>query len=194
MRTYMRTLEQRIAILESLLLEENSGIFYHGNTLKGFGTSKKGIHVGTELAATEALEARIGVPAKGHWDGTRVYSKTKLAGRKTLAKIQREERRYVGTGYNCGIDVPEEDYFVTEREKVPTYSDGTPINVNCKPCVFKVIIIGRMKNDLGSLISDEKANMLIKRSKNAGYYYINDGEDSGSVSACVPDKSFLKII
>jgi hypothetical protein len=28
----------------------------------------------------------------------------------------------------------------------------------------------------------------------SGYYYINDGEDYGSISAVVPDKTFLKIL
>lgn len=56
--------------IRELILESMNDVFYHGSTDKGFH-GKKGIHVGTKLAATQALEARIGVPAEGEWDGTR---------------------------------------------------------------------------------------------------------------------------
>lgn len=45
--------------------------------------------------------------------------------------------------------------------------------------------------------SDSMANGLIKRQLNkgvavSGYYYENIGEDSGSISAVVPNATFLK--
>jgi hypothetical protein len=49
--------------------------FYHGSTDKNLA-GKKGIHIGTYKACKQALEARIGVPAEGEWDGTREYGKT----------------------------------------------------------------------------------------------------------------------
>lgn len=78
------------------IFESVSNIFYHGSTDKDLA-GKKGIHVGTYQAAKEALEARIGVPAEGEWDGTREYGKTLLAGKKSLAK---PENKWKSTGYN----------------------------------------------------------------------------------------------
>jgi len=98
---------------------------------------KYGIHIGTKLAATQALEARIGVPAKGEWDGKRIYSKTLLAGKKVLKKMEKS------TGFNCDKDVPENNYYPEERKRRAVYSNG---------------------------------------------------EDEGSISAVVPDKSFLNIL
>jgi len=47
--------------------------------------------------------------------------------------------------------------------------------------------------------TDTKANsMMIRNLKignaKSGYYYENEGEDTGSISAVVPDKSFLQIL
>ena len=67
----------------------NSSIFYHGSTDKNL-EGKNGIHIGTKLAATQALESRIGVPSDGEWDGTREYGKTLLAGKKRLNEIEKE--------------------------------------------------------------------------------------------------------
>lgn len=187
------TIKQRLEILEDSVGIDNT-TYYHGSTSKDLTSTKYGIHIGTKEAATQALEARIGVPAKGSWDGTRIYSETLLAGKRRLQEIERKENRYVITGFNCGKDIPLEDYFPEERKEVPTFSNGTSINLNCKPIVFKVKIIGKMANTRGSLISDVKANQLIKRSKHVGYYYLNEGEDVGSVSACVPNKTFLKVV
>lgn len=54
------------------LFESYSTTFYHGSTNKMF-LGKKGIHVGTYEAARQALNARIGVPAVGEWDGNIKY-------------------------------------------------------------------------------------------------------------------------
>jgi len=183
--------------MKYLHLFENydDGIYYHGSTDKNL-EGKGGIHVGTKLAAKQALEARIGVPAEGEWDGTREYDKTLIAGKKSLSK---PENRWKSTGYNCYGDVPEEDYYPSEREYRAKYSDGTKIPYDCKPIIFPVKIIGRMTNTIYRPHSDTIANGMMLRNlrmgnAKSGYFYINDGEDSGSTSAVVPDKSFLKII
>ena len=174
----------------------NSQTFYHGSTDKNL-EGKNGIHVGTKLAATQALEARIGVPAEGEWDGAREYGKTLLAGKKTLAK---PENKYKSSGYNCcSDDIPEDNYLPSQRKKRAAYSDNTPIPFDCKPIVFPVKIIGNMTNIFSKPHSDSKANGLMKRNlkmgnAKSGYYYVNDGEDSGSISAVVPNKTFLKIL
>jgi hypothetical protein len=159
---------------------------------------KKGIHVGTYDAAKQALEARIGVPAVGEWDGKRKYGETLLAGKNTLKNIYNSTGKYVSTGYNCGDDVIIEDYYPSERE-LPTYSDGTKIDLNCYPIIFPVKIIGQMTNTINTPHSDITANSLIIRNlklgnARRGYYYINDGEDVGSISAVVPSGKFLEII
>ena len=47
--------------------------------------------------------------------------------------------------------------------------------------------------------TDEKANSMMLRNlkmgnAKSGYYYENIGEDEGSISAVVPDATFLKIL
>jgi len=47
--------------------------------------------------------------------------------------------------------------------------------------------------------TDDKANSMMKRNlkmgnAKSGYYYTNIAQDSGSISAVVPDKSFLEIL
>jgi hypothetical protein len=176
----------------------NDNIFYHGSTDKNL-VGKKGIHVGTKKAATQALQARIGVPADGEWDGTREYSKTLLAGKNTLKNKHQELGYYCDTGFNCGRDIPENDYYPSQRTEKAKYSDGTIISMNSKPIVFPVKIIGNMTNSPYKPHTDEKANSMILRNlklgnAKSGYYYKNIGEDEGSISAVVPNGSFLKII
>jgi len=193
--------KKTIHISRQHVYEDVSGIggetFYHGSTDKNLA-GHKGLHVGTREAAKEALEARIGVPAEGEWDGTREYGKTLLAGQDRLNKIEKEEKRYVATGFNCGSDVPKEDYYPTDRKEKATYSDESVVPMNCKPIIFPVKIVGHMTNTPQHPLSDSKANGLMKRSLTAGnaksgFYYKNIGEDEGSISAVVPDKSFLKL-
>jgi hypothetical protein len=177
--------------------EYEEPIFYHGSTDKSL-SGKKGIHIGTYKAAKQALEARIGVPAQGEWDGTEEYGKKLLAGKQTLEEREKQ-KIWCKSGFNCGPDVPQKDYYPTERRERATYSDRTPIPFDCKPIIFPVKIIGKMTNSLHNPHSDEKANgMMIRNLKignaKSGYYYKNIAEDEGSISAVVPDKSFLKII
>jgi len=170
-------------------------IFFHGTPSGKLFDGKHGIHVGTFRAATEALEARIGIPAEGKWDGTREYGKTLLAGRKSLESGR--YGKYRMSGFNC--DAPEEDYFPTSAKKAATYSDQTIIPLNSTPAVLQVNIIKKMSNSIFSPISDSKANSMIKSLLNrnqarSGYYYENIGEDSGSISAVVPNQTWLEII
>lgn len=181
---------------KNLLNESRFNKFYHGSTDKTL-SGKNGIHVGTYRAAKEALEARIGVPAEGEWDGTREYGKTLLAGQDLLTKKQ-EAGIWCNTGFNCRSGI-KQNYYPTERKDRAKYSDGTPIPFDCKPIIFEVEIIGPMSNSIYSPHTDIKANsMMIRNLKlgNAkrGYYYENIGEDVGSISAVVPNKSFLKIL
>lgn len=156
---------------------------------------KNGIHVGTYEAAKEALEARIGVPAEGDWDGTKEYGKTLLAGKKRLKELG----PFLSTGFNCGADVPDENYYPGDRKERANYSDRSLIPFDVKPTMLHVDIIGRMSNTISNPHTDQQANGIMRRSLNSGkaksgFYYNNDGEDSGSISAVVPDKTFLKIL
>ncbi|GEM_PF-1847060 len=192
----LQAIEASKAVNESN--SESGYIFYHGTpdlSLEG----KKGIHVGTSKAARQALEAKIGVPAEGEWDGTREYGKTLIAGKNRLKERRQEYGYFCDTGYNCGKDVPEEDYYPVERKYRAAYSDGTKISFNVHPTIIKVKIIGAMTNTPATPISDQKANSsmnsLLKRGRaKRGYFYKNDAEDYGSISAVVPDKSFLKLL
>lgn len=181
------------------ILRSGYPLFYHGTTDKNL-SGKTGIHVGTKASATQALQAKIGVPAKGEWDGTREYGKTLLAGKKTLKKMNLIVGYDPIINFNATDDVPEEDYYPTERKKRATYySTKTLIPLNSKPIVFQVIIIGEMENTYDTPYTDEKANKLmdkkLKNEKaNKGYYYINKWEDENSISAVVPNGSFLEII
>jgi hypothetical protein len=188
-----------LPIIENANHRINYGeIFWHGSPSKKMEGGNC-IHVGAKLAATQALEARIGDPANGEWDGSRQYDKTLIAGKKRLKEIERERGYYPQTGFNCCHDVPEEDYYPSDRGFKAQYSDGSMIPFDCKPIVFPVEIIGKMTNTPGTPHKDSFANSLIKRQlrrgmARSGYFYKNEGEDVGSISAVVPDKSFLKIL
>lgn len=175
------------------ILEYRDAEFYHGSTDKNMN-GKLGIHIGTKKAATEALESRIGVPADGEWDGSREYGKTLLMGMRRLRELEKSGMHKI-TGYNT--NAPDDDYYPTDNPKKAKYSDGTVVPMNSKPIVFRVNIIGRMTNSPDNPHSDVTANSMIRRnlkSGNAksGYFYKNDSEDAGSISAVVPDKSFLR--
>lgn len=183
---------------EALNSNTNKGIWWHGTADKSM-VGKKGIHVGTKKAATQALEARIGVPAIGEWDGKREYGKTLLAGKKRLAEREKERGYYLCSGFNCGHDVPNENYYPKDRKEKAKYSDGTEVSMSSKPIIFQVSIIGNMTNSTHTPHSDTRANSMILRNlkignAKSGYYYINDGEDACSISAVVPNDSFLKLI
>jgi hypothetical protein len=180
-------------ILEARITPE----FWHGSTDRSF-SGRNGIHIGSKKAATQALEARIGVPAEGEWDGSRVYGETLLCGKDSLRRRSKERGYGLATGYNAW-NVPESDYYPVDRADRATYSDGTKVPLTCRPVVFRVRIVGSMTNTQWSPHSDAVANGLIRRSTRAGrarsgFYYVNMGEDPGSISAVVPDGSFLAVL
>jgi hypothetical protein len=106
---------------------------------------------------------------------------------------------YTETGYNCGIDIPQENYFPPQRKSRATYSNGEMVPFICKPKIIKLKIIGSMTNTMNNPKSDLLANSNMLRqlkigNAKKGYYYKNDGEDVGSISAVVPNSSFIKVI
>lgn len=170
-------------------------VFYHGTPTGKFGPSA--IHIGTQEAAKQALEARIGIRADGKlWDGTSEYGETLLAGKKTLQKL--DPRGNNLTGFNC--DVPENDFYLKDRPDLASkskFGDGTKIPLTAKPDLFPVKIKGDMTNYVSTPMSDMKANatikaMLKKKQAKRGYFYKNDGEDEGSISAVVPTQAHLE--
>jgi hypothetical protein len=158
----------------------NKQQFYHGTPdERSWGTGGAyGIHVGTHDAAKQALEARIGRPASGEWDGSREYGKTPL----------------VSTGTGVGAHVREGKPLA---EHSGSYSSGDPVPHDARPGIFGVAVTGSMSNTPQRPMEDFKANATMKgqlKRGNAkrGYYYSNVGEDEGSVSAVVPSAEHLK--
>ena len=161
--------------------------FWHGTggDLRG---SFRGIHVGTRLAATMALEAAIGIPLEGTWDGTREYGQTILAGHSSVLAMS----RYV-SGYNCSH---KEDGLPNGSA---VFSDDSPVLLTSRPIIFEVHIVGPMTNGPYSAYDDFKANgymsAAIKRGNaRRGYFYKNISEDEGSISAVVPSYRHLHIV
>ncbi|MEI6731153.1 MAG: hypothetical protein WCK90_00580, partial [archaeon] len=173
-------------------LQGDASVMWHGSPSGDLQGKHYGIHIGTYKAAKEALEARIGIPATGTWDGTREYGKTLLAGKKTLKML--DPRGYNQTGYNS--DAPEDDYY---PDGSATYSDRSVVALTEKPSIFPVRIIGEMTNTPQSPTTDSGANSRMAALRKTGrakrgYFYRNDGEDSGSVSAVVPSGEHLQRI
>lgn len=173
--------------------KERDDIWWHGSPSGDLRGGTSGLHLGTREAALDALRARIGVPADGSmWDGTKEYGKTLLAGKKTLNKMG----KHLITGHNARA--PEEDYYPHEHpEGMPTVGDRVPVDPSWKPFLRPFRIVGPMTNTPRSPHGDSRANAMMKASltkgnaKN-GYYYTNDGEDSGSISAVVPNGSHVE--
>ena len=165
-------------------------VYWHGSPSGTLHGSLSGIHIGTHKAAKEALEARIGTPAKGTWDGTREYGKTLLAGKQTLKKLG-----IWPCGLNC--DAPEGDYYPSAG--LATYSDSSAVSLQSKPVIFPVTIIGSMTNSPHNPHSDERANASMRTqirrgTAKRGYFYANIGEDESSISAVVPGAGHLLIV
>lgn len=161
-------------------------VYWHGSPSGDLRGGAYGLHLGTKLAATQALESRIGVPATGEWDGTRSYGETLLAGKDTLARLAKERGYYLDTGHNA--DVPKGDYYPSEKAK---YSDGSFVALDSKPSVSPYRLNSEMTNSPLSPHTDAKANGLMKASvtkgnAKRGFYYKNEGEDEGSISVVVP--------
>ena len=179
---------RRAAPLDPAMWGDEEPTFWHGSPSGDLRGAKNGLHVGTFEAARQALEARIGVPAEGEWDGTRAYGETLLAGRKKMA----EKGRSV-TGFNCGAG--DEDYY--PKPGMAKYSDGTPVAMDARPIIAQYRIVGDMSNERYRPHEDFQANSLMRgqitrnRAKR-GYYYTNVGEDAGSLSAVLPSGAHLE--
>lgn len=174
-----------------------SKIFWHGTPCdtgtQDISDGGLGIHIGTYVAAQEALEARLGMPADGRgWDGTREYGQTILAGKIRIKKLGADI-----SGYNCRMG--DEDSL----PPCPThFGDGikgrpnSEVPMNARPAIFPVRIIGRMTNSPWDPRKDFHANGMMRsqirrgRAK-SGYFYRNIAEDSGSISAVVPSAAHL---
>lgn len=163
-------------------------IWWHGSPSGDLRGGKSGLHLGTKVAATQALEARIGIPADGKgWNGDREYGQTLLAGKDTMKK-----RNFFPTGFNC--NVPEKDFYPT---KPLMYADRTTMPMTVMPAIRPYKLVGPMSNTPLTAYDDFKANgymaAQIKRygKGKRGYYYINIGEDAGSISITVPNGDHL---
>jgi len=54
--------------------ELDTNVYFHSSPNGDLRGSFYGLHIGSYEAAKEAIEARIGVPARGEWDGSREYN------------------------------------------------------------------------------------------------------------------------
>lgn len=172
--------------------DPHPGTMWHGTPSGDLRGGVSGLHLGTKEAAKQALTARIGHPVEGEWDGTREYGKTKLAGKKTLNK----RGPYLLSGHNC--DAPDHDYYAHEHPKgFPTMGKDAKVQPHHKPEIAEYRIKGKMSNHVHNPHKDFHANgymtaALKKGNAKRGYYYKNDGEDAGSISAVVPGPSHVE--
>lgn len=187
-------------------LTDNKDVWWHGTASGDLRGGSSGLHLGTFKAATQALEARIGIPADGRgWVGDRAYGDTLLAGRRSIQSGRFGE--YRESGFNTGsryAGLPEEDfypgeYFKRHPDQHPKYPDGTPMPLTVKPVVQPFKITGAMTNTRQTPHADFKANgymrgMLKRGNAKRGFFYKNVGEDSGSISAVVPNGSHVEAI
>jgi 8-oxo-dGTP diphosphatase len=154
-------------------------VWYHGTpderTWKRGG--QRGLHAGTYEAARQALEATIGTPAEGEWDGTREYGRTPI--------VSNEKRM----GYATGLSWRDKG---TPRHENAKYMSGHPVPLDARPSIIPVRIAGPMHNSPENPMDDEEANNRILSSSHHGFYYHNVGEDAGSVSAVVPSASHFE--
>jgi hypothetical protein len=172
-------------------------VWYHGSPIGEPGPTGP-VHVGTAEAARQALEARIGIPADGKgWNGDREYGKTLIAGTDTLKALAKQgyHSGYPETGYNA-FGVPKKGYYPTERtnERAGMGKADTPVPFNAKPSVAPYNIIGRMNNTATRPGTDDGANRRARSraAMTGGLYYKNTGEAHDTVSAVVPDRTFLR--
>lgn len=173
-------------------LKSTKGVWWHGSPSGDMRGGSYGLHLGTYEAAKQALEARIGTPAEGEWDGTRKYGETLLAGKKRLAEL--DPNGYNETGFN--VDAPEENYFAS---KMPNYGSGEAINPEHTPSIEPYSLNGKMTNSPQNPHEDSMANgymraALKRGNAKSGYYYKNVGEDAGSVSIVVPNSGHIEKI
>ncbi|MGN6635999.1 MAG: GNAT family N-acetyltransferase, partial [Oryzihumus sp.] len=172
---------ERRTLLTAAKTAASPWVFYHGTPdERTWQNSTKGIHVGTEEAARQALNARIGKPHEGEWDGPREYGKTLLS-----------PYQHSGTERDLG-----EPKYPSGRA---SYADGTKIPMDARPSIFPVRIVGPMTNHPATPHQDWHANGYmsgqLKRGRaKSGYFYRNEGEDAGSISAVVPSAAHLERI
>jgi hypothetical protein len=172
--------------------KERDNIWWHGSVSGDMRGGKTGLHLGTRAAAEDALHATIGFPVEGTWDGTRDYYKTLLAGKKRIKAMN----PYGLSGRN--VRAPDEDYYAHEHpEGLLTYSNGDPVPMDVKPSIKPFRITGNMTNTIDRPHGDFKANgymqaALKKGNAKNGYFYRNDGEDYGSISAVVPGPGHIQ--
>jgi len=165
------------------------GAYWHGTPSGSLQGGISGLHVGTKQAAMEALEARIGIPADGKgWNGDREYEKTLLAGKNKINSGVFGKYRL--TGFNASA--PENDYYPS---KMPTVGNNVPVDPTWKPWLRPVLITGKMDSKVKT---DRSANQTMKKriekgKIDEGFYYVNEGEDYGSVSAVLPSGNFVKV-
>lgn len=154
---------------------------FHGSPSGDLRGGHYGLHLGTERAAHDALNARIGYPAEGHWDGTRIYGQTLLKGFHHVS-MTTGERDTSADSYPSGKAV---------------YSDGTPVALDSVPEITAYRLTGPMTNTPQRPHADYHANGYMTGQKKrgrakSGYFYENVAEDEGSISAVVPDGSHVE--
>ena len=186
-------LAEKTAQTKAPALKQDSSVFWHGSPSGDLRGGTTGLHLGTYLAAKEALEARIGIPVYGEWDGTREYGKTLLMGQKRQREMRNTIPYFGLTGFNC--HAPEEDFYPAERSS--QYSDKTFVSLSSRPAIQPFHIRGQMTNSPYRPMEDFKANStmgsLLQRQKaRRGYYYKNISEDKDSISAVVPSSGHLE--
>jgi hypothetical protein len=171
---------------------EQDNIWWHGSVSGDLRGGKTGLHLGTKAAAEDALHARIGFPAEGSWDGTREYGETLLAGKKKIL----ERNKYGLTGRN--VSAPDEDYYAHEHPEGPLkHWNGEEVDPSSMPSIRPFKIKGPMTNSVYRPHDDWKANgymqgALKRGNAKSGYFYKNEGEDVGSISAVVPNGGHLE--
>lgn len=175
-------IEMALQIAKEHIPTNHPTVMWHGTPSGDLRGGSSGLHLGTHEAARQALNARIGMPAEGNWTGLRVYGETPIAGERTILS----KGRYGMTGYNARP--PMEDYLPTEQLK---YANGQIMPMDVEPVIYPFRIIGEMSNKPYAPMSDVRANatmqgMLKKGQAKRGYYYGNEGEDVGLISAVVP--------
>ena len=191
------TLKQGSVDRQSVIDEykKDSNVFWHSSPSGSLVGAVNGIHAGTHQAAKEAIDSRIGIPAEGDWDGSKKYGETLLAGKNRLKEL--DPRGFNQTGYNSGQDVPDENYYPSDRSHRAKYSGGDIVDFNSTPVISPVKISGKMKNNKSKPITDSGANSqmrrLIKKGEAShGYYYKNEVEDAGSISIVIPSREYIE--
>lgn len=160
---------------------------WHGSPSGDLRGAPNGLHIGTRQAAEDALNARVGKPADDRpWDGSRELGGTPVHG--SAYHILNTEDRSWTRHEELGPFLPKTG---------GRYADGSEIPLTAKPRIDALDIAGRMTNTTSTPHEDFKANGYMSAAKKrgtakSGYYYTNVSEDEGSISAVVPDGSYVR--